>query len=448
MKGYESHQSVKAFLDQVCAEVKARDIHNEIRLELVSHIAEIVEEQRSEGVEEEAAIQLAIRQMGEPQLVGRQLHQVHKPKVEWGLFGLLVLFIGLGIMAMYAVQLSDQFGDLSVEKIGFSVLGIALMLLCYFANYRKLKPFSWFFYLGAIVMLVYLCVSSLGMKEAPSIWWSIGSLDILYTVSTSIPIIVPYLFMIAIAGCLPSIQRQRYGIWINTTLFILLPSCLYIGSHLYYQLVLSFLGFMVVVLISRPNWKEVTLYLGSFALLVGVALANAKPYLIERFTVFLHPYEDPLRTGYQNIQSLIAIRSAGFWGHGFGAHIDETASVPVIHTDFIFTYLVYSLGWVMGAILLVAVAVFCVRVAGVARKAADPYGKMLAAGFLAIISVSFSWNILSAVSMMPLSDIPFPFISHGGMHLLVELVATGIILSVYRRKDMIPKKVVGQKEYR
>ncbi|MCI1696027.1 permease prefix domain 1-containing protein [Aneurinibacillus aneurinilyticus] len=100
---------VSDFLDLVCEQIKAKEIHSEIRPELESHLNDLIEQKIREGVHREEAIQQAIRQMGDPILLGKQLHKVHKPKIEWGLIGLVVVFLSIGLTATYAISQGQFF---------------------------------------------------------------------------------------------------------------------------------------------------------------------------------------------------------------------------------------------------------------------------------------------------------------------------------------------------
>ena len=424
------HQKVKDFLNQVCAPIKATEIHNEIKRELENHLDEIVEAKINEKIEMEEAIKQAILQMGDPKLLGKQLHEVHKPKVEWSLLGLIGAFIGIGLMAMYAVQLSDNTitNKLFASQTMRVGLGLLVMILFNFFDYRRMKSFSWPIY----------CVAALGTAGV-ILYKKVLNQDHWTAISeyAEVTTITPYLFLIALAGILTSNDWKRTSIAAKVVFFILVPSILYQINYDYNSLIIYTVGFLVLTFTNKKNWTEFSSYLASYATLFVVGISYMPQYIIKRFAIIFGLSDEPLGSGNITLQTKEALSSAGIWGHGFGANIDTTAEVPLIWTDYVFTYLVYSLGWLMGTVILLAITLLLLRIGGAVKKLADPYGKRLVIGLSIILAVSFFLHILKSVGLHPGAGVPFPFISYGGTHLLFEFAAVGFILSVYRRKDMI-----------
>lgn len=431
MKRIGEHQQVNDYLNQVCAYIKASELHAEIKLELENHLDEIVEAKMNEGIAWEEAISQAIRQLGDPQVLGKQLHDVHKPKVEWNLLGLLLAFIGIGLTAMYAVQLSDSTIQYALFESQTVKVGLGLLLLVglYFWDYRKLKSFAWPLYFVTVLVMLLTVASDRTINSRP--WLDIGSTII------DVSPVTPYLFLISLAGIMSAKRWTEYSFVRKFLQFIVIPAILYHVSVDYDSFILYSLGFLALTFFQKKNWMEFWAYLAS-QIVAHIAVIVFEPqYRIYRWISFLDLSDDPLGKDYEHLQSIQAIKSAGFWGHGFGANIEKTADVPVIWTDHVFTYLIFSLGWVMGLVILLAIAIFLLRIARVVTQVSDPYGKLLAIGLTTILAVSFFWNVLKAVGLSPVSGVTFPFISYGGTHLLFECAAIGLILSAYRRKDMI-----------
>lgn len=92
------------FLDEVCAEIKAKKTHSEIRQELANHLEDLICEKEEAGVPRNEAIAWAITQMGNPQTLGKELHQIHKPRVPWGLFGVIALLSAISLIGMGSVD--------------------------------------------------------------------------------------------------------------------------------------------------------------------------------------------------------------------------------------------------------------------------------------------------------------------------------------------------------
>jgi cell division protein FtsW (lipid II flippase) len=159
------------------------------------------------------------------------------------------------------------------------------------------------------------------------------------------------------------------------------------------------------------------------------------PYQLERLLTYMNPYGDPQGNGYMTVQSIAAIQSAGWWGHGFASVL---RTLPVIESEMLFTYIIYSLGWATGLGIGAMALVLLLRLAGIANKASDQFGSLVVKGLLAIFTLQFVWSILMSYGLLPLSEISIPFISNGGMLAVVQMASIGIILSIYRQKNMFP----------
>lgn len=142
-----SNPEVMAYLDRVCLQIKAKETHEDIRLEMLSHLEELAAE-KMEHFErtEEVAIEESLRQMGDPERVGKQLNDAHKPKPEWSVITIITGMIVIGLVSLNALQLSLSGELLLGRKLLCGFMGVAIMIILYFVNYRKLLPYSWLLY--------------------------------------------------------------------------------------------------------------------------------------------------------------------------------------------------------------------------------------------------------------------------------------------------------------
>jgi cell division protein FtsW len=165
---------------------------------------------------------------------------------------------------------------------------------------------------------------------------------------------------------------------------------------------------------------------------VGMALIYFAEYRNKRFLAFLDPWADPQNTGYQIIQSLIALGSGHLFGVGLGASRQKWNYVPNAHTDFIFSILGEELG-LMGE-LLVLMLFGALLWAGVriALRAPDTFGRLLAGGITAWFGVQALVNLGAVTGVLPITGVPLPFMSYGGSSLVVSLVAVGMLFAVGR----------------
>jgi cell division protein FtsW len=175
------------------------------------------------------------------------------------------------------------------------------------------------------------------------------------------------------------------------------------------------------------------LHLGMAAapgLVVGVWLLLFVPWRFQRLVTFTNPWADPQNSGFQVVQSLIAIGSGGTSGLGFAQGKQKMFFLPFAHSDFIFAVVGEELG-LFGALMVLAVfAVLLWRGVRVALRAPDRFGMLLGLGIVAGVVVQALFNISVVLSLVPTKGIPLPFISYGGSSLVPTLVAMGILLNI------------------
>lgn len=169
-----------------------------------------------------------------------------------------------------------------------------------------------------------------------------------------------------------------------------------------------------------------------FAGALGMALVMSRGYSHSRLLAFLHPWSDPQNSGYQIVQSLIALGSGHLFGVGLGASRQAWRYLPNAHTDFIFAILGEELGLVgeLVVLALYATVIYCgVRIA---LRAPDPFGRLLAAGITAWLGVQALVNLGAVTGMLPITGVPLPFLSFGGSSLITSLGSVGVLLSIGR----------------
>jgi len=175
------------------------------------------------------------------------------------------------------------------------------------------------------------------------------------------------------------------------------------------------------------------LHLGLFAMpaLVGLAgLLIFVPFRLRRMIMFLDPWADPQGSGFQVVQSLIAIGSGGPNGLGFAQGKQKMLFLPFAHSDFIFAVVAEELGLVGTLTVLFVFAVFLWRGIRTSLLAPDRFGMLLALGIVSGIVVQALFNMSVVLSLVPTKGIPLPFISYGGSSLVPTLAAVGILLNI------------------
>ena len=180
---------------------------------------------------------------------------------------------------------------------------------------------------------------------------------------------------------------------------------------------------------------------GLYALLAIVpagawALVSAS-YRMKRLTAFLCPECDPTGSGFQLLQSLIAVGTGGVGGKGLVAGVQKLFYLPEPHTDFIYAVIAEELGLIGATLTLAAFLVIAWRGVQVAGRAPDRFGALLALGLTGMVAVQAFINLSVVLGLMPTKGIPLPFVSAGGSSLLINLVGMGILLNVSQHASAV-----------
>jgi rod shape determining protein RodA len=180
---------------------------------------------------------------------------------------------------------------------------------------------------------------------------------------------------------------------------------------------------------------SVGVVLGSIPILLLVGDRLLLPYQKQRLLTFLNPDYDPLGAGYHIIQSQIAIGSGGMFGQGFlkGTQ-NQLMFLPVKHTDFIFSILAEEWGFVGCVAVLLLFCVLFLRGIGVAGKARDDFGALVAFGCTVIIFWHVVINVGMVMGLLPVVGVPLSFISYGGSSLLASYLCVAILVNVSMRR--------------
>lgn len=193
-------------------------------------------------------------------------------------------------------------------------------------------------------------------------------------------------------------------------------------------------------------------YLMLLTLLALPVLAKLvmEPYRWKRMTSFLDPWKDPQGSGFQLVQSFIAMGSGGLTGVGLGESKQKLSFLPESHTDFIFSLIGEELGFVGAMLVVLLFLSLFIKGISIANRSKDAFTYYLSFGLSMMIALQALINFSVATGMVPTKGLPLPFISYGGSSLLVNMAAVGILLNlskgeerrkvVDRTKDMVVRK--------
>lgn len=180
------------------------------------------------------------------------------------------------------------------------------------------------------------------------------------------------------------------------------------------------------------------LYLGGTAgagLLLATLSVSLREYQRKRVMSFLNPWADPMRDGYQLIQSLYAIGSGGAFGSGFGLSQQKLFYLPIQYTDFIYAVFAEEFGLIGGLLLMLLLLTYATFALMVARKARTVVQRLVAIGVMVLMVGQSLLNIAVATGALPTTGLPFPLFSYGGSSMIASLLSAALLIRVARESS-------------
>ncbi|MGB3681859.1 MAG: putative peptidoglycan glycosyltransferase FtsW [Rubrobacteraceae bacterium] len=333
---------------------------------------------------------------------------------------LVVLALSLlGLVMVYSATYLEFGTYYLLLRSGHLLLGIIAFVVARQIRYTVWRRFAPVLYVAVLVSLVLVLIPGIGMEAGGARrWFDLGVISLQPAEFAKIAAIVA--LSAAIARYRPGSAMPLgplLGVGLLFGLVILEPD---FGTS-----VVLLAGVAGVLWASEVRTRD--LLLASVAVIVGlVGIMLLEPYRRERFLTFLDPWSASEGSGYQIVQSLVAIRSGDFFGAGPGAGAQESV-IPEVQTDMIFALIGEELG-LFG--MVAVIAAFCfIAVAGfkIALDAPSVMARCLAAGLTTMLTVQAVFNIGAAMNILPLAGMTLPFISYGGSSLMVSFAAVGIL---------------------
>lgn len=277
-------------------------------------------------------------------------------------------------------------------------------------------------------------------------------------------------FLLMILVLIPGIGVVRGGSrsWFNLGLFALQPSeifkialIIYVSdyiSHHYHQmkklrtcfkpLLVTLSGFItimlqpdfgsgvvmccaiVVMIIVTPFPFRYFMMLGGVGISGIVMMVLTASYRMKRILAFLDPFQDPLGSGFQMIQSLYAIAPGGLLGVGFDNSIQKHFYLPEPQTDFIFAIYLEEFGLIGGVLLILLYASLFIHCLNLSKRIDDLFGSFMIVGIISVIGIQTLINLGVVVGLFPVTGVTLPLMSYGGTSIIITFIEIGMILNI------------------
>lgn len=355
-------------------------------------------------------------------------------KTDWILLGSVLLILGIGLTVLYSIsnaQIGNVSADIFWRQLVFAGISIVLMFFFAFNNYHYLRSYSTSIYFSVLGILSLVLIFGTTVKGTSG-WIGIGSLRLQ-------PVEISKIALVIFLASFISQKRMELGETGRIIASLVLTSFMIFlvmrqpdfGSAM--VLLSIWVG---MTLVSGVNKKVIIMIIFLAVVASSIGWFQMAPYQKDRIISFLDPAGDPMGSGYNVRQSMVAIGSGGIIGKGIGHGSQSQLNfLPEKHTDFIFASIGEELGFFGTFFVIGLFGVILYRIRRIAIMSSDNFGYLLAVGFLTMFFVQAFINMGMNMGIVPVTGIPLPFLSYGGSSLISVFVAIGILMNIYARKD-------------
>ncbi len=361
------------------------------------------------------------------------------PEIRRSIFTVSLTLIAIGVVmlysssAMYAYENSGDAAFFLKKHMWFLLAGFVLMFCAMSVRLAKVEKSARILMLAAILLLLAVLVPGIGVSvRGARRWFRIANLISFQPSEFAKFAIVVYLASF--------VSRKGYRIkdlfqgYIPAVTVILLTSALILIQPDFGTSVSIAIVGLLIVFISGANLGHLIT-----TALLGIPflyyMVFSVPYRRRRMMIFLNPWRDAESTGFQIVQSLIALGSGGLMGVGLGQSKQKLFYLPESHTDFIFSIIGEELGFAGAICVIMLFAVFVWQGMRAFFKVHRPFNKILILGITGMIGLEALVNIGVNTGAFPAKGLPLPLVSYGGSSLVFHMAAIGLLLNAMREEN-------------
>lgn len=350
---------------------------------------------------------------------------------DWVLLGITMAITILGLVEIYSATRNTPWQEAHLKQIMWIGLGLALLWIFSAIDYNILIHHAPAFYAIAVALLLLILV--IGTVVGGARRWLPMPGGATLQVSEFVKVVLVLLMARFFSGLHPetvSVKNLLKIAGLFAAPMFLVARQPDLSTALSYAPIL-FMG----VFIAGLRWKYVLVLALAGALILPLAWQYLRPYQKERLITFMDPERDPRGSGYQPIQSKIAVGAGGIWGSGFAQGSQtQLRFLPVPHTDFIFSAYAEETGFVGVTLVITLYFAILMKIVGNARTSADSAGMYVCMGVGALLLFHLLVNIGMVIGRMPVTGLPLPLMSYGGSNLLATFMLLGLVNNVRLRR--------------
>lgn len=314
-----------------------------------------------------------------------------------------------------------------IRQILFAFIGFIAMYFTSKISLETIKSHSQSFLILTIISLLLVLIPGVGIQRNGSrSWFGIGSISIQPSEFFKLACIFSVSKLLSRKNRLKTLNDCIPPLIIPLSGFLLILFQPDFGSGL-----VMVCSIVVMILAAGAPFKYF-FRIGLAAAGALVLLIAAAPYRIARITAFLDPWNDPLGSGFQIIQSFYAIAPGGLLGAGLNQSMQKHFYLPEPQTDFIFAICAEELGWIGASLIILVYLLLIFECIRIALKCTDSYHCYVVIGITSLFTIQVLINLGVVVGLFPVTGITLPFLSYGGSSLVMMMSSFGFVMSAIK----------------
>ncbi len=434
---------------------KARDlVGNEMR----AHMEDQAFSYEEQGMDRREAVQMAVKEMGDPVEAGISLDRIHRPQMAWGMVALMAVIGLISILVHIAIEIKMTEASLGhdyiAKQIAYTGIGFLIMLGICMVDYsviaRNARAVT--LCLWCLLILAHLTIRI--EVNGAARWICILGIPIDLVSFT-------YLFVPLYGAILYKYRGEKWKGIIKSLLWIFVAV---FPNQLFPDLSAGVaLTGMMLLLFSFAVWMDWFKIRNRkrFLILFGIGVIAAVPILFlflwatgqiapyqgQRLAAFIGAFKGEGREGvnYVFFQNRDLISQSRFWGAGRAEYLEGMLPGNMFNTDYILTFLASCYGYVTIILLAALFGVFIFRIFQVAFRQKNQVGMMMSCGCGMVFLVLTILYFMENISLLPIMSSELPFFSAGATNKIISFILAGIVLSTYRFKSILPKELPQKK---
>lgn len=441
---------IREYLDTLTSQIRSKKARLEVAREIESHIKEQAQDYMDAGMSRKEAVLEAVRQMGNPVEVGIDMDRIHRPKNNWPVLGMVAVMSLIGLLVQYfciyrfgTEGLPERMvNDAFLRQCVYTLAGLGFMMFLYFCDYSLFGKY------GKVIGTLFL----------GSVILACNFILPVYNGGYSYIKTIMYLFIPIYGGILYGYHGKGYTGAAYSFLWLLAgayTSFVSIGGGLGITLDVMFTCALMLIVSLFKNWYQVKKKLIPLLSLLVLAMTGGscfymgmQPYQMARIRAVLNPWAYAKEGAFQIMLARDIIKQlkllGGLPGNGALNHT-PAGLLPGAQYNYVILQAASTWGILAACALAGLLLLFLICLFFMVKKQKNQLGQLIGYGCVMILSLETLWNLLINLGLIMTSTAGLPFFTYGKCHTIAVYGLFGILLSIYRYKDLIWERHVMDK---